>query len=211
MAEEQKSAAGLFRLQDLQDMEVEKDELFPPSSSQTKTSGETAPAPGSMLEAIRRARAEQPVTAAPVDEPEPPPIPKALQQPELPDSGADQEGPSGGFKTDEHLALAAAMAADRQRVGRRNKVVFTLTAFVLIGGLGGALAFLLQPSPVMTEPLPIASPALVAHVSVSEDIDIEMIPEPEPEPEPVVEPEPTRTRTRTPRNRRPVVNRGDLF
>ena len=216
MSDESKNSAGLFRLQDLKDISVENESLFP-KRAEAEVGKQAPPIPdsgSSMVEAIRRARASQP---EPVDELDELPSYGAKEPTPDDDSKNDAEtDEEGRFVTADHFAMAEAMAADQQRARRKKLGGLTAIAVGAIGGLVAALVILLQPSPVMEDRFPTFSPTLVSYPSGLDPVDIALIPVVEPEPAPV-EDENARARENRDRNRdrdrnrNPRVNRGDLF
>lgn len=218
MSDKPKATAGLFRLDDL-----EPDDKPVPAESRpaAEPSGPQpiAPPGSSMLDAIRRARKAQPEAVESIDEvpvqrvslrPPPPPKPK-------PEHVADEpeERPKSGFRTDDHLALAEAMAKDQSRTSRRTLVYVMVAMLFVAGGLSALLFVVLQPPVIMSDHLPTYTPNVVSHTSDLNQVDIAMIPVVEPEPVEEAQPRQRRRRDRTRRNRDrdrgSSVNRNDLF
>ena len=213
MSDESKNSAGLFRLQDLDDIKVENESLFPKPVDEKEKPPPVPESGSSMVDAIRKARASQPDTVDERDEPSllaaREPLPSADESTSDKDSAA---GKDSRFDTAEHLAMAEAMAADHRRSRRKKIFALTVVMVVLIGGLAGAVFFLLQPSPVMDDRFPTYSPTVQSHTSDLDPVDIALIPVVGPEETaPQEEDNGARESRRRNRDRSSRVNRGDLF
>lgn len=213
MSDESKNSAGLFRLQDLDDIKVENESLFPKAVGDQEKPPPIPKSGSSMVDTIRQARASQP---EPVDERDEPSLLASREA----GPGADRDvseqdsdrGDHSRFDTAEHMAMAEAMALDQRRSKRKKVFALTVAMVVVIGGLIAALVFLMQPSPIMDDRFPTYSPTVQSHTSDLDPVDIALIPVIEPE-EPATQEEDTRSRENRRRNRDrgSRVNRGDLF
>ncbi len=222
MSDKPKATAGLFRLDELDPVDTPETEAAESRPAAEPSGPQPIAPPGSsMLDAIRRARAAQPEAVASIDEIpvqrvklRPPPPPPPTEKPE-PVADESETKPSSGFKTDDHLALAEAMAKDQSRTSRRTLVYITIAMLLVAGGLSALLFFVLQPPVIMSDHLPTYTPNVVSHTSDLNQVDIAMIPIAEPEPVEEVRPRERRRRDRSrrsrDRNRGSSVNRADLF
>ena len=208
MSDESKNSAGLFRLQDLDDIKVEKESIFPKPADKRDKPPPIPESGSSMVDVIRQARASQP---EPVDERNEPSL-LATREPTPSEEEPSSNSEENRFDTAEHLAMAEAMAVDQRRSRRGKILALSVFMVVLIGGLAAALALVLQPSPIMEDRFPTYSPTVLSHTSDLDPVDIALIPVVVPEETATQEDEPrSRENRRRNRDQSSRVNRGDLF
>ncbi|MBN1945883.1 MAG: hypothetical protein JW797_09410 [Bradymonadales bacterium] len=230
MSKKTDNPIGLFRLEDLEGIEVESETLFGGQKKAQPTGFSATTTGDQMVDLIRRARGVHPPPPAPSDQAvEAEPV-EPTPAPVVPQAAADSPPepvqavtpvltvPSGAGKFDTSEIRAVIRAAEKE-VSRRSKLRGMLWLAILlpllVGSLAVALALVLtRPPPMLQASYPVQQPALSVEGSDLATVEVSLIPQLDPEAP--VEPEsppPTRSRRSRSRSRdpRPAVDPRNLF
>ncbi|MCA9565527.1 MAG: hypothetical protein KC561_18645, partial [Myxococcales bacterium] len=149
MSEEQKSSAGLFRLKDLMEMEVDQEETFPTNNSELRPQHPPKPVPTpvaenvantAMVEAIRAARSAGAPDTGEESLLTPGKLPAANLRLETRNLDAlakhaqvgTAPAAAGEYRTGEHQRVVAALQKDERRRGWKSVLLFVVIPAVLL-------------------------------------------------------------------------------